>query len=199
MRELIDGQLADEQFGFRKGRGCADAIHILRMVIEKSAEWGEQLWIATLDVEKAFDRVHHSSLFEALMAGKVDKSIIAALGRLYTDLRASVDVWPGLQSREFQIQRGVRHGDPLSPLLFNLVLNGVLEEVQVVWRKRGYGTNVGTTMRGERLTHVAFADDMTRRPELDIHETNACDASQRTGSERLGIAPIEVPSPDQCN
>ena len=43
MRELIDGQLADEQFGFRKGRGCSDAIHILKTVIEKSAEWGEQL------------------------------------------------------------------------------------------------------------------------------------------------------------
>ena len=65
MQVQIDGLLADEQFGFRKGRGCADAVHILRTVIQKSAEWDEELWIATLDVEKAFDRVHHSCLFDA--------------------------------------------------------------------------------------------------------------------------------------
>ena len=63
----IDRRLSSEQFGFRPGRGCADAIHILRMVIEKSLERGEELWVATLDVEKAFDRIHHTSLFDALV------------------------------------------------------------------------------------------------------------------------------------
>jgi len=42
-----------------------------------------------------------------------------------------------------------------------MVLNRVLEEVRVVWRRRGYGTNVGSKFNGERLTHVAFADDMS--------------------------------------
>ena len=86
---------------------------------------------------------------------------MAALRRLYTDLRASVELWHGKESRTFRVQRGVRQGDPLSPLLFNLVLNQVLEEAQVPWRRRGYGTNVGMTVKGDRLTHVAFADDMT--------------------------------------
>ena len=161
MRALLDTQIADEQFGFRRGRGCADAVHILRTIIEKSSEWGEELWIATLDVEKAFDCVHHSCLFDALMAAGADASIVAALSRLYTDLRTYVVTEPGQQSRTFQVQRGVRQGDPLSPLLFNLVLNQVLGEASSIWKRRGYGTNVGATLRGERLTHVAFADDMT--------------------------------------
>ena len=139
-------------------KGC---VHILRAVIEKSAEWGEELWIATLDVEKAFDRVHHSSLFEALLSEGVDASIIACLYALYSDLHASVMLWDGAESRSFEMQRGVRQGDPLSPLLFNLVLNRVLEEVRAVWRRRGYGSNVGATIRGDKLTHVAFADDMS--------------------------------------
>lgn len=56
---------------------------------------GEQQWVATLDVEKAFDRVHHSSLFDALVAGEIDASMIAALSRLYADLHASIELWSG--------------------------------------------------------------------------------------------------------
>jgi hypothetical protein len=31
----------------------------------------------------------------------------------------------------------------------------------VVWQRRGYGTEVGKTLEGKRITHVAFADDMS--------------------------------------
>lgn len=68
IRDLVEDRLAEEQFGFRRGRGCTDAVHILRTVVEKSAEWGEPLFMAALDVEKAFDRVHHADLFAALSA-----------------------------------------------------------------------------------------------------------------------------------
>jgi hypothetical protein len=161
IRDVIDLRLDDEQFGFRRGRGCTDAIHILRMVVEKSAEWGEELWIAALDVEKAFDRVHHSDMFAALMNCRVNVNVVAALRKLYQGLSAYVVLWPGAESRAFAVERGVRQGDPLSPLLFNLVLNEVLEEVGAVWQRRGYGTNIGRSIDGKRLTHIAFADDMS--------------------------------------
>ena len=160
MREVVEPNLSEEQFGFRRGRGCTDAVHVLRLVVEKSAEWGEQLWIAALDVEKAFDQVHHEDLFDALLASTVDLKIVNALRTLYTDMTASVSLWAGMESRSVKVERGVRQGDPLSPLLFNMLLDQVLEEVRVVWRRRGYGTNVGQT-GSERLTHIAFADDMT--------------------------------------
>ena len=92
---------------------------------------------------------------------KVDANIVAALRSLYRGMTAQVALWPGMNSRDLRVERGVRQGDPLSSLLFNLVLNEVLREVQVVWHKRGYGTNVGMSLSGHRLTDVAFADDMT--------------------------------------
>ena len=49
----------------------------------------------------------------------------------------------------------------MSTLLFNLVLNEVLEEVGIVWRRRSYGADMGSFLGKERLTHVAFADDCT--------------------------------------
>jgi len=159
--DQIQSRLSEEQFGFRKGRGCADAVHVLRMIVEKSAEWGEPLWVAALDVEKAFDRVHHSVLFDALLESGIDLRIGAALRKLYCDMKGYVALWPGAESRSFKAQRGVRQGDPLSPLLFNFVLDGALSEVRAIWKKRIYGTNVGQDYKGDRLTHIAFADDQT--------------------------------------
>ena len=37
----------------------------------------------------------------------------------------------------------------------------MLKEVGAVWKRRGYGTNVGRGLKGGRLTHCAFADDIT--------------------------------------
>lgn len=122
---------------------------------------GEELWVAALDVEKAFDEVHHTALFHALLTTGIDAHAGAALWRLYCEMSGYVSLWPGAESRTFEIQRGVRQGDPLSPLLFNLVLDGALQEVSKIWRRRGYGTDVGMDARGCRLTHVAFADDQT--------------------------------------
>ena len=40
-------------------------------------------------------------------------------------------------------------------------LKVILADLRLEWRRRKYGTDVGASVRGERLTHVAFADDMT--------------------------------------
>jgi hypothetical protein len=47
----------DMQFGFRPGRGTTDAIFIIRQVQEKFLLKKQNLWIAIVDLEKAFDRV----------------------------------------------------------------------------------------------------------------------------------------------
>ena len=160
MRTKVEKHLMEEQFGFRAGRGCDDAVHILRIVVDKSAEWGEALWAATLDVEKAFDKVSHEALFDALLSTEIDASAVASLRKLYRGM-VYVQVLPGMESRRFSVLRGVRQGDPLSPILFNLVMSQAMKEVEVIWQRRGYGTPVGQWITGKKLTHIAFADDVT--------------------------------------
>src|SRR5208282_3981284 len=53
MRNLVS--LDDMQFGFRPGRGTTDAIFIVRQIQEKFLAQKKDLWMAFVDLEKAFD------------------------------------------------------------------------------------------------------------------------------------------------
>jgi hypothetical protein len=108
IQDLVEGRLAEEQFGFQKGRGCTDAVHVLRAVVDKSSEWGEPFFTAALDVEKAFARVHHFDLFTSLLGCGVSSRIVTCLKSFYADLKAKVQLWAGSESREFKVERGVR-------------------------------------------------------------------------------------------
>ena len=56
----------------------------------------------------------------------------------------------------------MRQGDPLSPILFGLVMKRVLNNLEALWQSVDFGTNIGRDVRtGRRLTHVAFVDDVT--------------------------------------
>ena len=62
-------------------------------------------------------------------------------------------------SKSFKFGRGTKQGDPLSPALFNAVLESVLRQIQPAWRKKGYGIALGTEDT-DILTNLRFADDL---------------------------------------
>ena len=61
------------------------------------------------------------------------------------------------QSREFHIARGTKQGDPISPVLFNAVLEYMFGPLKRKWHRRGLGLNIGIE---ENLTNLRFADDV---------------------------------------
>ena len=54
------------QFGFSPGKGTTDAIFIVRQIQEKFLGKQKELWIAFVDLEKAFDRVSRDVLWWTL-------------------------------------------------------------------------------------------------------------------------------------
>ena len=76
LTKRIEGRVGDyisrSQFGFRKGLGTRDAIGVIRMLVERTLELGNEMYVCFVDFEKAFDRVKWDQLMAILKKVGVD-------------------------------------------------------------------------------------------------------------------------------
>jgi hypothetical protein len=117
----------DMQFGFTGGRGTVDAIFVVRQVQEKFIEKKKDLWMAFVDLEKAFDRVPREVLWWALRKLGVEEWLVNVIKAMYEGATTAVK-FKSSESKEFEVKVGVHQGSVLSPLLFIVVLEALSQE-----------------------------------------------------------------------
>jgi hypothetical protein len=154
---ILEGAQTVDQAGFRPGFGCEDHLFAITILAEKMNEFQRPLWVVAVDFTKAFDTVHQHSIWQALQEQGVPDLYISVLMKLYDGQVARVQT--DCLSREFSIARGTKQGDPISPILFNAVLEKALREVKKKWAARRAGIQVGYGKEGF-LTNLRFADDI---------------------------------------
>ena len=121
-------------------------------MIAKGIEYNIPVWIVSIDLKKAFDRINHEALFKALAEQNLDDEHLALLQCLYKHQRGIVGEY------NFPIIRGVRQGDVLSLLLFNAVLQHAMEKWQHQLVDEGFALSLDSTC--PRLTNIRYADDL---------------------------------------
>ena len=109
----------DMQFKFVPGRGTTDAIFIFCQLQEKYLVTNKLLYIAFVDLEKAFDRVPRKVLWWGLRSAGVEVRVVRIIQGMYMNARCRLRV-NGQNSEEFGDGVGVHQGPVLSPLLFIL-------------------------------------------------------------------------------
>ena len=125
IRQLVS--IDDSQFGFVPGRGTTDAIFVVRQLQEKYLAANKRLYMAFIDLEKAFDRVPRKVIWWALRKLGVEEWIVRLVQGMYANARSRVRVGEGY-SEEFEVKVGVHQGSVLSPLLFIIVLEALSRE-----------------------------------------------------------------------
>ena len=153
LKPVLEPRLSDEQYEFRTGRSTHEALLAFELLISKSIEWNAPIWFISVDLRKAFDRIEHASLFQALLSIGLDSHYVGLLANLYSDQRGVLG-----NGSTFRITRGVRQGDVLSALLFNVALDAALDK----WRSKlnGHGLRLSDDVSIPKLTNVRYADDL---------------------------------------
>ena len=113
--------LGDIQCGFRRNRRKEDNMFMLERMMEMAAARGEELYIAFIDMEKAYDRVNRKKLFGVLRMYGVDEIIVSLIERVYEDNLVKFELG-SYQTAWCDSNSGARQGCPLSSLLFNIYL-----------------------------------------------------------------------------
>ena len=107
--------------------GTTDAIFIVRQLQEKHLAANKPLYMAFVDLEKAFDRVPRHVIWWAMRKLGIDEWLVRLVQSMYKDVRSRVRVGDGY-SEEFGAGVGVHQGSVLSPLLFIIVLEALSRE-----------------------------------------------------------------------
>ena len=112
-----EDRIWSSQFGFRSGRGTADAILLVRRIIEQVYERKDgQLLILSLDWAKAFDSIAPDRLLLSLRRFGIPEHFVQVIDAIYRDRRFFVKL--GIHESEWYSQAyGIVQGCPLSPLL----------------------------------------------------------------------------------
>ena len=122
------------QFGFKSGFSTTLCTGVMKAVINRYLNRGSKVYTCLIDASKAFDLVDHSNLSEKLLERNMPKHLVRLLLRWYKTQHLSIG-WMGKSSDfEFQVSNGVRQGGVVSPILFTIYVDSLLESLHACGR-----------------------------------------------------------------
>lgn len=184
------------QTGFLPGRFIAENGLTLKILMEQANVQGLQHVGMLLDQEKAYDRVHPSYMKQTLLRFGFPAGLTSSICNLFFGNRVHIN-FNGYFTDAVDQQRGLRQGDPLSPLLFNLAMEPLLLSLLHDDNLIGFPPStqpVSPTMpRPMKL--LAYADDLCifLSNQQDFHRAMAhLTAYNQASNAKVNVSKTEV-------
>ena len=142
----------DLQFGFKTGLSTTLCTSMIQETVSYFNHEGSNVYGLLLDASKAFDRVKFTKLFKILIQRGMCPMFCRLLLNMYVNQKLRVR-WNNIYSDFFSVKNGVKQGGVISPCLFCIYIDGLLNELEM----NGSGCYMGGVFAGA----FAYADDIT--------------------------------------
>ena len=135
-----EGMLEETQQGFRKKRGAVKAIYLMKKAIEKEIgrEKGK-VYVLFADLKAAFDTIGREEIREIMKKKGIGNRIINRISEIYKETKSKIKIG-NKEIGEFWTENGIRQGCPLSPIIFNIGMADLNEELGKI---QGAGVMMG--------------------------------------------------------
>ena len=151
----MNWELPDVQAGFREGRGTGDKIVNVHWIMKKARGFKKK--ICFIDYAKAFDCVDYKKLWKILKEIGTQDHLTCLLRNMYAGQETTVRAGHGTMDW-FKIGKGVWQGCILSPCLFNLYAEYIIQNAGLDESQAGIKTV-------RNINNLRYADDITLMAE----------------------------------
>ena len=145
--------LIKEQAGFRKNFRTSDQVFILKTIVDKYIQKNgknNKLHACFIDLKKDFDTVWHDGLLLKLQRAGINGKIYDLLKSMYQGSFSRVKC-KGVLTEPILIKQGVHQGSVLSPLLFNIFINDIGDDLLL---------DDAPMLHDSKISHLLYADDL---------------------------------------
>jgi hypothetical protein len=151
LADLFDYKLTELQNGFRKDRRTTDHLFTLAQTILHHQQTKKPLYLAFIDIEKAYDKVDREILYSKLTELGLGQKDVQLFKDFYTNNKTKVKL-QNWETEWIDADVGIKQGCNISPYLFLIYLLDLTEQLLT--------SNLGVKIGESTVPALFYADDI---------------------------------------